>query len=67
MLVVELGPAAKLKDEAPPPPPNENGDDVPFAAGSLAVGAAPGKLWYWPNEKPFVGIAGAAGMEGLGF
>lgn len=44
LLVVELGPAAKLKDEAPPPPPNENGDDDPFASGSLALGAAPGKL-----------------------
>ena len=33
LLAVVLGPAAKLKDGPPLPPPKENGDDAPFVPG----------------------------------
>jgi hypothetical protein len=33
LLAVVLGPAAKLKEGPPLPPPKENGDDVPFVPG----------------------------------
>lgn len=47
-----------------PLPPKEKGPELPWL-GWLGAWLAPGKLWLWPNPKPF-DWAGAAENPGVG-